>query len=96
MSASPITSVAPRAPGADDARVRDDAVRRLIGEHARELVDGRLSTHDIVQAVEDSWTDLRLAGAPPACLPELIERLARVRLTDTSSHALLAEDPCRH
>lgn len=68
MSASPITSVAPGSSGADDAPVRDDAVQRLLDEHARQIVDGRLSAHDIVQAVEDSWTDLRRAGAPPACL----------------------------
>lgn len=91
MNAAPTTSTAPRTAGPVAARARDDAIRRLSGEFSLLIMTGRLTTRDVVTAVEDSWRELTLAGAPVACLPEFVERLARVRLaevTDEPGHTV--------
>jgi hypothetical protein len=53
----------------------DDAVARL----AEEFSD-RVRPHLIVRVVRDCRRDL--GGSPVGALPELVERLARIRLTE--------------
>lgn len=52
-----------------------DIAQRLYSEFGH-----RFGLEQIVEAVRTAEHDL--SGAPPAALPELIERLARQRLTD--------------
>jgi hypothetical protein len=56
----------------------DDAVVRL----AEEFSD-RLGPHLIVRVVRDCRRDL--GGSPVGALPELVERLARIRLSESIS-----------
>ncbi|MBC3193186.1 hypothetical protein H7X46_19180 [Pseudonocardia sp. C8] len=81
------TIAAPAPDTGDDPAARSctEAIRRLTAEHAPRIAAGQLTARDIAAAVECSWDDLRRAGAPPACLAEFLERLARVRLAELAS-----------
>ncbi|WP_145984195.1 MULTISPECIES: hypothetical protein [unclassified Pseudonocardia] len=79
------TSALPPAAGSgwDASGPREEAIRRLTEENLPRISTGRLDRDAIVDVVEQSWNDLQRAGAPPASLPELLERLARARLDYT-------------
>ncbi|ALL79388.1 hypothetical protein AD006_29360 (plasmid) [Pseudonocardia sp. EC080610-09] len=82
-----ITSLPPTAEGAEGdwetIGPQEEAIRRLTEENLPRISTGQLARDDIVDVVEQSWVDLQRAGAPPATLPELLERLAQARLDYT-------------
>jgi hypothetical protein len=77
-----MTSVVPPAafPGSSSDSSADSSVNQAVARLAEEFSD-RLRPQLIVRIVRDCRRDL--GGSPVGAMPELVERLARYRLTES-------------